>query len=209
MVGIINLKWRDAVRVAGHAFTKAEQEAGWPARMSAPQLAAMQRPRYFPPVMRMMEPAPHDPAAAAQIGRNAANRALLKALTADFDAGHGPDTAPMFAAWLAANGEQPSKHIAAWFEAAGVLPTIRSASPRNPKRRDLLTPAIELAQKACNDPYDVPAVFAELRRLASEKVRPLIGVAPEGIQWTDGNDDAKFLSLNSLRERLRRQKLNQ
>lgn len=118
-MGILNLKWHDAMRVAGHAFTRDEQNAGWPARMTAAQLAALQRPRYFTPVMRMMEPDPHDPVAAAQIEQNAANRALLKALQSEFEAGHGPDTAPRFKAWLEANGEQPSKHIAAWFEAVG------------------------------------------------------------------------------------------
>ena len=73
-------------------------------------------------------------------------------------------------------------------------------------KRNLLTPVIKLAQKEFDDPYDAPAVFAVLRRMADEKVAPMIGVAPEGIKWRDSNDDPQFLSLKNLRERLKRQK---
>lgn len=128
-------------------------------------------------------------------------------------------TAADFAAWLAAQPETPSEHIAAWFDSQGLTaaplmkapaeaPEPQAKTPGKLKRRDLLTPAIESAQKECSDPYDAPAVYTVLCRMAGEKIRPLIGVTPEGVKWTDGNDDLQFLSIKSLRDRLSRQKKN-
>ena len=71
-------------------------------------------------------------------------------------------------------------------------------------RRDILTPAIEAAQKECGDPFDAPAVWAVLVQMAQNKKRSLLGVSEDGIKWLGANDEPKFLNLNSLRDRLRR-----
>lgn len=72
------------------------------------------------------------------------------------------------------------------------------------KRRDLLTPLIEEAQKQCKRPHDAPAVWVQLSRLAEGGSRPLLGVCDDGIKWQDANDEVKFLSLKNLRDRLGR-----
>jgi len=84
--------------------------------------------------------------------------------------------------------------------------TYVSVTPTKNKRRDLLTPLIEAAQIKAGDPYDVPKIWAELRKMACDKEGPMTGVAPDGIQWTDSNDDAQFFGLSALRERIARQK---
>ena len=71
-------------------------------------------------------------------------------------------------------------------------------------RRDILTPAIEAAQKECGDPFDAPAVWAVLVQMAQNKKRSLLGVSEDGIKWLSANDEPKSLNLNSLRDRLRR-----
>lgn len=77
-------------------------------------------------------------------------------------------------------------------------------SARRRTRRDILTPAIEAAQKECGDPFDAPAVWAVLVQMAQNKKRSLLGVSEDGIKWLGANDEPKFLNLNSLRDRLRR-----
>lgn len=79
-----------------------------------------------------------------------------------------------------------------------------AASPPVKKRRDLLAPLIEEAQKQCEHPQDAPAVWIQLSRLAEARTRPLLGVCDEGIKWQDANDEVKFLSLKNLRDRLGR-----
>lgn len=44
MVGIDNLKWRDAVAAAFRYFTREQANAGWPENMTPAQLAGLQRP---------------------------------------------------------------------------------------------------------------------------------------------------------------------
>lgn len=71
------------------------------------------------------------------------------------------------------------------------------------ERRDLLSPAIEEAQRRCGKPYDTPAVWAELLIMAEEKVPPLRGATEEGIQYLkDGQ--AESLPKEALRKRLKR-----
>lgn len=74
------------------------------------------------------------------------------------------------------------------------------------KRRDLLAPAIEDAQRSCTDIFDAPAVWAKLRLMAEQGRRPFIGVSEDGLKWVNSDDDTQFLSLNNLRDRLKRQK---
>ena len=128
--------------------------------------------------------------------------------------------APAFAAWLAGQGETPSPHIQAWFDAVGVAgagqvvsviagnstPTTPQTQARQNKRRDLVTPLIEEAQRESSDPFDAPAIWAQLSTMAEQKRKPFVGIAPDGLQWTDANDDPQFFSLSALRDRLSRQK---
>ncbi len=77
-----------------------------------------------------------------------------------------------------------------------------NARPR--ARRDLLAPVIESAQKECPDPFDAPAVWASLVRMADARKLPLLGISDEGIKWQDSNDQTRFLKIKNLRERLLR-----
>lgn len=73
-------------------------------------------------------------------------------------------------------------------------------------RRDLLAPAIEAAQKLCENQFDAPAVWAALAQMAQDGKRPLLGLTEDGIKWNDANDNPQFLRLRNLRDRLRRSK---
>lgn len=73
-------------------------------------------------------------------------------------------------------------------------------------RKDLLTPVISSAQRECAAPFDAPAVWAVLVRMAESRTPPLMGVTDEGIKWRNANDEPRFLSLRNLRERLWRMK---
>jgi hypothetical protein len=128
-------------------------------------------------------------------------------------------TAPAFAAWLAAQRETPSKYIAVWFDTVEVnikpeaapVPTAIPATvtTQTTKRRDLLVPLVEAAQKACDSAGDAAAVFTKLKTWAKEnKPRaPLVGVTEDGrIQWRDSNDTPKELDKKALAKRLQRQK---
>ena len=136
-----------------------------------------------------------------------------------------------FAAWLAAQGEEPSPHITAWFKARGVaaaqagpVPAAEQAAPPEPvqaapaaekepsqgrtrRRRDLLAPLVEKAQRECSNPSDSAEVFALLRNWAQIRppLPPLFGVTEDGcIQWRDSNDNPKELSIDALRGRINR-----
>lgn len=108
-----------------------------------------------------------------------------------------PDDAPTVA--LASQTPPPAPAVV-------IEPT--RESPAKLKRRDLLAPVIERAQREC-DPFDTQAVYAALKGLAETKVKPLIGgVTEDGIQWEDEKGDPQCLSLKMLRDRLSRQKKN-
>lgn len=72
------------------------------------------------------------------------------------------------------------------------------------QRRDFLTPIISRAVTQHGD--DAAVVFLALRQMAQDKPPrpPFFGVSPEGLKWTDANDEPQTLSLKALRERLRR-----
>lgn len=129
--------------------------------------------------------------------------------------------APAFGAWLTKQGETPSPHVQAWFDAVGVAGTgqtdarvaVPTATPatvttKTTKHRDLLTPLVEEAQKACDDSNDTAAVFTKLKTWAqdSKPRAPLVGVTEDGlIQWRDSNDTPKELDRKALAKRLKRQ----
>ena len=120
--------------VAGHAFNEAARDAGWPERMNALQLAALQRPRHLSPAKIPIGGASdyiaHFPRSSDP--ENQSHRAMRNALLQEFESGAGPDTPQAFASWLAAQGEAPSIHIQAWFEAAGM----DGAAPAKPLQRN-------------------------------------------------------------------------
>lgn len=78
-------------------------------------------------------------------------------------------------------------------------------SPAKLKRRNLLTPVIERAQRECSAPFEASAVFPVLMRMAEASEKPFIGATDDGIKWKNHNDEIQFLSLKNLRDRLRRQ----
>lgn len=73
-------------------------------------------------------------------------------------------------------------------------------------RRDLLTPAIEAAQRACEDIFDTPAIWGVMSEMARAQKYRLLGVSEDGIKWLDANDETQFFKLKDLRDRLRRMK---
>ncbi len=74
------------------------------------------------------------------------------------------------------------------------------------KRPDLLTPVIEAAQRGETEQFSAAVIWPKLCSKAESKTRPLIGVSPDGIKWTDSNDTIQFLTKNALADRLRRMK---
>jgi hypothetical protein len=83
---------------------------------------------------------------------------------------------------------------------------IPSAEKR--RRPDALSPLIKIAQDNCPDPLNTASIYAELQKMASQKLPPvpLLGVTDEGIKWQDPKDEVRFLSKKSLSNRLGRQK---
>lgn len=73
------------------------------------------------------------------------------------------------------------------------------------KRRDVLSPVLELAQAQCRDPKDAAEVWVNLCSLARAKQPPLLGVTEEGVQYQQVNDEAAYLSRGALTKRLNRQ----
>ena len=78
------------------------------------------------------------------------------------------------------------------------------AQPR--ARRDLVTPAIEAAQKGLKDIFDTPAVWTAMTEMAQAQKNRLRGVTEDGIQWMDDEEEIKYLKKKNLGERLRRMK---
>jgi hypothetical protein len=74
------------------------------------------------------------------------------------------------------------------------------------KRRNILSPVIEQAQRECIDRYDVAEVWNMMCDLARRRQKPLYGVVEDGIQYTDEFDRPKVLRKKALSERLKRRK---
>lgn len=89
----------------------------------------------------------------------------------------------------------------------GPAQTAQEDTNPNPKnqRRDLLTIAIESAQKSCTNPSDAPAIWSSLIQMANAQKPPLVGFSEDGIKWQNANDEIKFFSLKNLRDRVARQ----
>jgi len=86
-------------------------------------------------------------------------------------------------------------------EAAPALPPTVIHSTK--KRRDSLTPVIELAQAQCRNPNDTAEVWGALLALAEKKTAPLIGATEEGLQYLK-KGTAAILTRDALDKRLGR-----
>ena len=71
------------------------------------------------------------------------------------------------------------------------------------KRRDMVWPAIELAQGMCRNPDDVAEVWAQMQVLAKKQTPPFIGATEDGLQYLKAGDVALF-KRDTLRKRLTR-----
>lgn len=134
--GVLNRAWIEASKAVGRQYTPREIEAGWPAAMEPHRLACLQHPQ-------------------DSTGQTYVNTALMAACKsgavscvtytlADYDGHTGQPleerteyaiSAHDFAAWLAAQGEEPSPHIRAWFKANGVTPTAAPTAPETKEER--------------------------------------------------------------------------
>lgn len=87
----------------------------------------------------------------------------------------------------------------------GIEATVPEQAPI--RRRDLLAPLVEQAQRECQAPTDAPAVFSVLRDWAKRTPPkpPLIGVTEDGrLQWLDSNDKPQELNAKALKKRIQR-----
>lgn len=148
--------WREAMGRAAMFFTEWEIAAGWPVSMNPRQIAALQHPASSPERTRQNR--------ARGIG-NADNAPMLNVRWLDLvieleraiewairnnrvQSYNKRITAPAFAAWLAEQGETPSKYTQAWFDAVGA-----SGQPNKPTLNQVeIRDARQAARyKACLD----------------------------------------------------------
>jgi len=148
----VDIQWRDAVeacKAAGHAFTKEEIKAGWPASMRLLPLAVMQRPfkrgdtegkGKFKALASALTDAIADGSLAAEktvvtAKKEVPDEHLFDPISLTEDAPYREPQDPVyqdvtetvyrvtqqaFAAWLRKQHEKPSVHVEAWFEVRGV-----------------------------------------------------------------------------------------
>ena len=83
-------------------------------------------------------------------------------------------------------------------QTASVIHTTRE------KKRDALTPVIELAQSQCRNPTDAAEVWANLLTLASSKKPPFFGVTAEGLQYHKASEKTAYFTQDALKKRLDR-----
>ena len=79
-------------------------------------------------------------------------------------------------------------------------------STKGTGRRDVLWPAIEKAQAACQDPKDTADVWGQLGRLAESEVPPLLAVTKTGIKWMRDGEKVAILTRDALDKRLHPEK---
>lgn len=146
----VDLKWRDAMALAGRFFGAAERSDGWPLAMLPMQLAAIQRPFEVKDVQGKAKHAAlaraiGDACATGQLAHTLQNVTRLgqwkSAPTAQMvHRSIGPVwepstrlyrepkttaepfiTAQAFGEWLRKQGEEPSQHLAHWLNVQGVV----------------------------------------------------------------------------------------
>lgn len=109
--------------------------------------------------------------------------------------------------WSVPEALAPVKHLPEQPAVAGARDLPTSAARVHRLARDLLSPVLDQARRAVEDPDDAAAVMAELERLArlpdGERPAPLSGVNSGGVQWHDGGQ-VRRLNRKALGDRLRR-----
>jgi hypothetical protein len=90
-------------------------------------------------------------------------------------------------------------------DTTSTCPTVLNPISVDKRRRNLLTPVIESAVRACDGRTDHAEVFNKLRAWAQEETprQPLLGVTDKGIKWLGTNDEPKELDMKALQKRLR------
>lgn len=82
-------------------------------------------------------------------------------------------------------------------------PAATGTVKQNRQRRDLLTPKIEEAQSEAKNPGDASEVFSILRRMATAKEQPFIGISTTGLKWNNASDAPKETSIDAVRKRIK------
>lgn len=145
---VVDLKWRDAMAVAGGAFTAEERQSGWPLCMTPAQLGRLQRPWVKGDATaqnrhKSLVQAIQAACKAGDLAHELREVTLQKCETRPanvirrtwegrvFAPGTKQVQVPVqvrvpyvsaaaFAQWLHAQGEEPSAHVAHWFKLRGV-----------------------------------------------------------------------------------------
>ncbi|MFO1196824.1 MAG: hypothetical protein U1E86_07610 [Burkholderiaceae bacterium] len=131
----------------------------------------------------------------------AAMPAEVAKVDADADAPVSPTAGPQGeAASLADDASDAAPEIATDRQGQQVV------THRLDTRRHRLDPLIDLAIERSTDPSDPEAVWNSLCALAREAkpVEPLRGIADGSVQWLNSNDEARFLSKDAFKKRLKR-----
>ena len=89
--------------------------------------------------------------------------------------------------------------------AINVTLPVSAVTLKKPKRTDVLSPLITRAIKECGSD-EISAVWNTLCDYARNKVTPLYGIVPEGLQYDNQNEDPKTFNKRALGERLKRLK---
>lgn len=148
--GVVDMAWMKATRIVGRKYTDREIKNGWPREIEPHRLACLQHPEGGNDqsnINAMLLAACErgglqcrafirDDYALLRDG----SRELIETWT-DYSL-----TAPVFAAWLAAQGLEPSTHIAAWFKALRVNAQAAPALATN------TAPPAPVADSASNAP---------------------------------------------------------
>ena len=177
---IVNLAWRDAMAAVGPCSAE-DFDAGFAIAIAHAVVAAIQRPYERPAVPTVANRMFGSPGYQHMM-------AMHWQLEADCVAGMLKHTvretkfsgrsymieAADFAAWLASQGETPSKHVAVWFDVHGVTwPPGLAAAP------DVIAPVspFPLAD------FDALAAYRKAQKAANVAA----GKPKKAIPWTDGN----------------------
>lgn len=195
----VNIAWRDAMTEVGWSTTNEEHDSGWVESMRAELLALLQRP--YRPNSEDIHERGIRPAGALFVELvNACEHGAIPHQAEVDDCFNGPRkvrrkllwsallrpkeeqertvyrlTRPAFAVWLAAQGEEPSKHIAAWFKSQEVKngPLVQQPGPVMAEHETMLySDLVKYRQTKPGAPWtdDMRALLANEE--ASRKKRP-------------------------------------
>ena len=98
--------------------------------------------------------------------------------------------------------DYPYETLQTDLQAAQIVNEKKSVIHSIKRRRNILSPVIELAQGMCRDPQDDAEVWGKLQVLAENKHAPLIGATEDGLQYLN-NGITNYLSYDALKKRLK------